>query len=180
MRVISGQAKSIPLMTPKGMDVRPTTDRIKETLFNMISPAIRDSRFLDIFAGSGQIGIEALSRGADSAVFIDSGRSAISCINANLEKCHFTDRATVISSDVRRALETLHGGDPFDIIFMDPPYAMEGQEDILRLIDSLNLLADDGMIIVEADIQKDFGDDLPFRLTRIKDYKTNQHLFYEY
>ena len=123
MRVIAGSARRLLLNTVEGMDTRPTTDRIKETLFNMIHNDLYGSTFLDLFAGSGAIGIEALSRGAKEAIFVDSGNRQIACIRDNLKTTKLEDRARVIDSDVFSVLKKLEQtGCPFDFIFMDPPY----------------------------------------------------------
>ena len=107
MRVIAGTARRLPLKTPKGKETRPTTDRIKETLFNMLAPLVPGSRFLDLFAGSGQIGIEALSRGADYAVFVEQGREAAECIRENLAFTRLEPKARLI---IRRAAHHAGGG----------------------------------------------------------------------
>lgn len=125
MRVIAGSAKSIRLKTPVGLSTRPTTDRIKETLFNMISPYLCDCCFLDLFSGSGAIGIEALSRGARSAVFVEQNANAIACIYENLKNTRLETWAKVIKGDVFHVLRMLEGKYVFDCIFMDPPYNME-------------------------------------------------------
>ena len=104
MRVIAGSARSLKLKTLEGIDTRPTTDRIKETLFNMIAPYLYDCEFLDLFAGSGGIGIEALSRGAKEAVFVEQNKKAVACIKENLTHTHLSDKAVVMSKDVMTAL----------------------------------------------------------------------------
>ena len=122
MRVIAGKARSLRLKTIEGMDTRPTTDRIKETLFNMLQPYLADCRFLDLFAGSGAIGIEALSRGAACCVFVESSPKAAGCIRDNLRFTHLDGQARVMTEDVLTAIRQLDGEKPFDCIFMDPPY----------------------------------------------------------
>ena len=107
MRVIAGSARRLTLKTIEGMDTRPTTDRIKETLFNILQPELLDCHFLDLFSGSGAIGIEALSRGAAKAVFVDNSKEALSCIRQNLEKTHLADRAIVIGQDCAGAIHAL-------------------------------------------------------------------------
>lgn len=124
MRVIAGTARRLPLVTPKGMETRPTTDRIKETLFNILQNDLPGCHFLDLFAGSGAIGIEALSRGAAKAVFVDNSKEALSCIRQNLEKTHLADRAIVIGQDCAGAILQLMQKNAFDIIFMDPPHQL--------------------------------------------------------
>ena len=123
MRVIAGSARHLKLKTIEGMGTRPTTDRIKETLFNMLSFYVEDSRFLDLFSGSGGIGIEALSRGAKQAVFVEQNKKAVACIKENLTHTHLSDKAVVMSKDVMTALRLLEDEkQTFDYIFMDPPY----------------------------------------------------------
>ena len=176
MRVIAGSAKSIPLFTPEGDGTRPTTDRIKETLFNMIRDEIYDCRFLDLFSGSGQIGIEALSRGAAEAVFVEKDRKNASLIEKNLEKTKLSENATLIRADVMSALSRQSGG--FDIIYMDPPYKSGIENQVLSLIGERELLNDGGMIIIEAELLRQIETD-DFVITREKVYKTNKHIFME-
>lgn len=125
MRVIAGSAKRIQLKTLDGLDTRPTTDRIKETLFNMIAPTIYDSVFLDLFGGSGGIGIEALSRGAREAVFVENNPKAMACIKENLKNTRLESKALTLTRDVMAALYQLEGDKVFDFIYMDPPYDRE-------------------------------------------------------
>ena len=123
MRVIAGTARRIQLETVKGNNTRPTTDRIKETLFNIINNDLYDIDFLDLFSGSGAIGIEALSRGANSATFVENNRNAIKCIETNLKKTHLKEQGNVVFCDVMRALESLQLiYQSIHIFFLDPPY----------------------------------------------------------
>ncbi len=129
MRVIAGTAKGHQLRAPKGPDTRPTGDRVKEALFSSLQPDLPGSRVLDLFAGSGALGIEALSRGAAEATFVESDRRARAAIDANLTATHLADRATVFGRDVRSTLRALAGrGATFDLVLVDPPYAMAGTE----------------------------------------------------
>ena len=181
MRVISGSANRHRLVTPKGLKVRPTTDRIKETLFNILAPRIVDIRMLDLFAGSGAIGIEALSRGAASCVFVDNDRDSMHCIKENLESCRLADRAQTVFSDATRAVSGLKAqGRKFDIIFMDPPYGRELEKEVLYAMRD-SLLAEDGLIIVEAEADTDFGylEELGLTAVRVKEYGSNKHIFIE-
>ena len=127
MRVIAGTARSLPLKAPKGLDTRPTTDRIKETLFNVIQNRVPDGIFVDLFAGSGAMGIEALSRGARHAYFIENDREALSCIRDNLSFTKFTDRATLLRQDAVSALSMIPERE-VDILFMDPLTAWNVRE----------------------------------------------------
>lgn len=181
MRVIAGSARRLLLKTPEGMDTRPTQDRIKETLFNMIQDTVPGSRFLDLFAGSGGIGIEALSRGASEAVFVDSDRRARECIQDNLEHTHLADRGTLIGRDVFAAIPVILSGDPYDVVFMDPPYDKGYERTVLESMADLKGVNEDTLIIIEAAIDTDFSyvESLGYRLIKEKIYKTNKHVFVE-
>ena len=181
MRVIAGTARSLQLKTLDGLDTRPTTDRIKETLFNMLAPYLYDCIFLDLFAGSGGIGIEALSRGAMEAVFVEKNPKAMACIKDNLKHTHLEWKALTISSDVMTALYRLEGEKQFDYIFMDPPYNQELEKQVLTYLAESDLLAHQGVIIVEAakDTSFDYLDELGFQIIKEKVYKTNKHVFIE-
>ena len=179
MRVIAGKARRLLLKTVLGDTTRPTTDKIKETLFNILQPDIPDCAFLDLFAGSGAIGIEALSRGASRAVFVESDRKACSCIRENLEHTRLADDAVLMSSDVMRALSTLEGKGVFDIIFMDPPYDKGYEKTVLIWLADSSLVSEDTLIVVEASDRTDFSylEELGYETVKSKDYKTNRHLF---
>ena len=120
MRVITGTARSKKLVTPKGLDVRPTTDMVKEAVFSAVQFEIEGATVLDLFAGSGQIGIEALSRGANSAVFLDKSRDSIAAVKENLKNTELMDKATVLQMDSLAFLQSTQ--QKFDFIFIDPPY----------------------------------------------------------
>ena len=167
--------------TLDGMDTRPTTDRIKETLFNMISAELYDSNFLDLFSGSGGIGIEALSRGAANAVFVEKNPKAMKCIQENLESTKLKDRAKTMQMDVFAALSRLNGEWKFEYIFMDPPYNHEWEKQVLEFLADTTLLADDGIIIVEASKETDlsYAEELGYSIIKEKMYKTNKHIFLE-
>lgn len=180
MRVIAGSAKSLPLRTLPGMQTRPTTDRIKETLFNILSPVIPGCRFLDLFAGSGAIGIEALSRGAASAAFIDSSRQAVTVIRSNLNFTHLADKGRVIAGDVTGNVTGMDGEHPYDVIFMDPPYDKGLEFQVLKALQNNSIADDHTLIIVEASQQTDFSEaeELGYRIERVKEYgKKNKHVF---
>ncbi len=179
MRVIAGTAKRLPLKTVPGDGTRPTTDRIKETLFNMMQNEVYDARFLDLFAGSGGIGIEALSRGAKKAVFVEKDRRAAACIRQNLTFTRLADRGELLQMDVMSALSRLSGGEPFDLVFMDPPYHDGWEERVLTFLAGSGLLHEDSVVIVEAAMETSFAylEEIGFTLQRRKEYKTNCHLF---
>lgn len=182
MRVIAGSAKRAQLKTLDGMDTRPTTDRIKETLFNMIAPGLYDCIFLDLFSGSGGIGIEALSRGAKEAVFVEQNPKAMECIKYNLKTTRLEGKALTLTKDVMTALYQLEGEKTFDYIFMDPPYDHSLERQVLELLREHRILRDDGMVIVEASLDTSFTylEECGFRLVKEKIYKTNKHMFIEY
>ena len=180
MRVIAGTARRLKLETPAGRHTRPTSDKIKETLFNMIQQDLYDARFLDLFSGSGGIAIEALSRGAAEAVMVDNDREALRCIRANLAHTHFEEQARVMAMDVIQALRRLdQQGKAFDIIFMDPPYSMGLERRILPYLVDSSLVHDDTRIIVEASLETDFSylEEFGFCVLKRKEYKTNVHMF---
>ena len=145
MRVISGSAKGRKLKTPHGMDVRPTTDNVKEAVFNIIREDITGRRVLDLFAGSGQMGVEALSRGAKEAVFVDMSITSLKLVRENLNLCHFSGET--VKED---ALIYLSHAKPFDLIFIDPPYDSDYYEKVLEKIKLFDILTDGGIIIIEA------------------------------
>ena len=182
MRVIAGTARHLKLKTMEGMNTRPTTDRIKETLFNMLSFHVEGSRFLDLFAGSGAIGIEALSRGAGEAVFVENNRRAAGCVRDNLVHTHLQDRAVFLEKDVMDALRSLdREGGVFQFIFMDPPYGRLLEKQVLLFLNRSCLCGSDTVIIVESDLDTDFSylEDTDFYIVKQKRYKTNQHTFIE-
>ena len=139
MRVIAGKARRLALKTVPGMETRPTTDRIKETLFNILQPEIPDCRFLDLFSGSGGIGIEALSRGAESAVFVEKNPKACACIRENLTFTKLAEHGKLLNMDVLQALRSLEGEEAFDCIFMDPPYNKDLERQVLEYLKDSSL-----------------------------------------
>ena len=180
MRVIAGSARSKPLCCPAGDGTRPTTDRIKETLFNVIQGYVPECIFVDLFAGSGAVGIEALSRGAKSACFVEQNPQAVKCIRENLEKTHLAEGAMVMACDVMTALRRLEGtSDPFGIVFMDPPYDQSLEKQVLSYLADSKLITEETTIVVEASLETDFADvrQMGFLIYKIKQYKTNQHVF---
>ena len=179
MRIIAGTARSLPLKTIEGMETRPTTDRIKETLFNVIQNEIPGSYFLDLFAGSGQIGLEAVSRGARYAVFAENNKKACACIEDNIHFTKFDKETRLIASDAISAIRSMEGKYKFDIIFMDPPYNQLYEKEVLEYLKDSSILKEDTLIIVEAslDTSFDYLDELGFTLTKLKTYKTNVHAF---
>ncbi len=150
MRVIAGYAKGMKLISKSGNKTRPTTDRLKETLFNIIANEIFERSFLDIFSGSGAIGIEALSRGASEATFIENCKECVSIINKNLTATNLAEKSNVFCGDFALMLKLLYKkGKKFDVIFLDPPYYKGLAYETLCLIDKFQLLSEDGIIITE-------------------------------
>lgn len=178
MRVIAGTARSLPLKTPQGQDTRPTTDRIKETLFNILQMDIPGCVFVDLFCGSGGIGIEALSRGARKAYFAENAKEPLNCLSDNLKFTRFEDRAVVLKQDAVAALTGISEKE-VDILFMDPPYGQEHERRVLEALQGMRYVTDSTMIIVEAalDTQMDYARELGFYVYREKRYKTNKHIF---
>lgn len=180
LRVIAGSARRLQLMTVDGKETRPTTDRIKETLFNILQNQIGGSRFLDLFSGSGAIGIEALSRGAAEAVFVESGRKQSECIRRNIAVTRMGDRCRLLTKDVLAAITSLdREGRHFDIIYMDPPYGSDYYRSVFLALRGTSLIGDNTLIIAEADIRYDFSflETDGYQVVRIKEYKTNKHIF---
>ena len=179
MRVIAGKARRLNLKTIPGTDTRPTTDRIKETLFNILQPELPDCRFLDLFSGSGGIGIEALSRGAEYAVFVEKNPKAAACIKENLAFTKLAEGGKLLNMDVLQALRSLEGKGAFDIIFMDPPYNQELERQVLEYLKDSTVADANTLIIVEADLNTDFDylESLGYQQLRSKEYKTNKQVF---
>jgi len=167
MRVISGTARGRKLKEPAGLDIRPTSDMVKESVFNIIQFDIEGRLVLDLFAGTGQFGIEALSRGARGATFVDSSPDAIRLIKTNLGLCGFQGPATVVMTDSLRYLE---GGGKFDLIFLDPPYDTPLLEKALAKIIEIDKLNPNGIIICELKAEREPPDVIPPYFKR-RDYR---------
>ena len=173
MRVITGTARGIQLKTPDGLQTRPTADRVKEALFSIIHFEIPGARVLDLFGGTGQLGIEALSRGAASAVFVDAGEPACRLIRENLKRTRFEREGKVIKSDYLAYLTSCR--EQFDIILLDPPYAEVFLENALKKITEIDILQSGGIIVAERPL----GKELPWEFdgyTRSRDYKYGKTL----
>ena len=148
MRVITGSARGRKLKELPGLDTRPTTDRVKESIFNIIQFDIPGRKILDLFGGSGQMAIEALSRGAESAVIVDASLAATKIINANVKTCGFTDCTKVVTSDFAGFLSTCK--EKFDVIFLDPPYRENFLIRAINTICDIDILTDGGIIVCES------------------------------
>lgn len=179
MRVIAGSARRTPLKTLKGTDIRPTTDKIKETLFNMLQFELAGCFFLDLFAGSGGIGIEALSRGAAEAIFVDKNPKATKLIWENLQAARVGERAVVMNCDAIMALRRLEGKHFFDYIFLDPPYGNALEQKVFEELKYSSLIDRQSTIILETalDTETGFLERMGYVIERQKIYKTNRHIF---
>ncbi len=179
MRVIAGTRRSMPLKTIDGLATRPTQDRTKETLFNVIQNDVPGSTFLDLFSGSGAIAIEALSRGAAKAYLVENSREASACIRENLAFTKLTDDAVLMETDAMTALRRLEGKTVFDIVFMDPPYNHEYEKEIITYLSGSGLIDDYSIIVVEASNETgfDYLEGLGFEIYKVKEYKNNKHVF---
>ena len=168
MRVITGKARGVSLKSPSGMATRPTTDRVKEAMFSIIQFDLPGARVLDLFGGSGQLGIEALSREAKSVVFVDEREDACKLIRENLKRTKLEKDARVIRSDYANYLKNCK--EQFDIIFLDPPYAEVFLENSLNLITEIDILQSGGIIVAERPVGKELLCEFP-GYSRSKDYK---------
>ena len=177
MRVITGKARGVVLKTPEGMATRPTSDRVKEALFNIIQFDLPGARVLDLFGGTGQLGIEALSRGAKSAVFTDAREDACKLIRENLRRTKLEGQATVSRSDYLVYLKRCR--EKFDIILLDPPYAEEYLENSLKFITEIDILQSGGIIVAERPLGKELPWDFP-GYTRSRDFKYGKTLLTVY
>lgn len=159
MRVIAGKCKGRPLKAVPGISTRPTTDKVKESIFNIIGPYFDGGQALDLFGGSGGLGIEGLSRGLDHVIFVDRDRRAVDIIKHNIMLCKFEDQAEVFCNDANRALKAVTKRHlRFSVIFLDPPYKLKGIKDLIETIDQASLLIENGMIVLEHGIDIAFPD----------------------
>lgn len=156
MRIIAGSAKSVPLRFPKGARTRPTTDAMREALFSSLGDRVEGARFADLYAGSGAVGIEALSRGAEHCVFVDRDPRCVAAISANLVAARLAERASILWGDAIRLWATAwrsHG--PFDVVFADPPYGLSSFDALLaRLVEEREGVATGGLIVVQCEVDR--------------------------
>ena len=148
MRIISGSARGRKLKEPQGMDTRPTTDKVKESLFNIIQFELEGRRVLDLYAGTGQLGLEALSRGAESCAFVDQRREAAALVRDNVKLCRFEDRSRVIQAEALSFLALCR--EKFDVVFLDPPYQSGLLEKSLETLTRFDILREYGIIVCES------------------------------
>ena len=179
MRVIAGEKKHLLLKTLDDLSIRPTTDKIKETLFNIIQFDLQGENFLDLFAGSGAIGIEALSRGCKLATFVDNNREAINVINTNLNWTKLIDKSNVYQKDVITFIENNVDKNVYHIVFIDPPYEKGLYKETLSKLAKSSLIDNNSIIITESNINEDFGfvKKYDLEIMRVKEYKNNKHTF---
>ena len=173
MRVITGKARGVQLKTPEGLKTRPTADRVKEALFSIIQFDIPNTRVLDLFGGTGQLGIEALSRGAKHATFVDADEKACNLIRENLRRCKLDGDGKVVRGDYLEYLNRCK--EKFDVILLDPPYAEVFLENALNKISEIDILESGGIIVAERPVGKPLLCEFS-GFTRSKDYKYGQTL----
>ena len=178
MRVIAGSARRLKLVSPPGEETRPTQDIIKETLFNMIQNEVPGSVFVDLFAGSGGIGIEALSRGAKKAYFVEYAQAPLKCLIQNLETTRLGASAVILKSDVLASLSRIREREA-DIVYMDPPYETGLCAQVIRALGSQPWMTPYTTVIAESALHTDFSFALHegFVITKEKCYKNNKHVF---
>lgn len=179
MRIIAGSKRRLRLKSVEGTDTRPTTDRIKETLFNILQNEISGCYFLDLFAGSGQIGLEAASRGAKYVVFAEQAKKAADCIRFNIQSTRSEQECLLLQMDVLSALRSLEGRYRFDLVFLDPPYKSGLEKAVFEYLKNSSLLAENALIILETARDTDLSclAAAGFTAVREKTYKTNAHIF---
>ena len=174
MRIISGKNRGRHLVAPKGMNTRPTADRVREAMFNVLAPYLEAAKVLDVFGGTGAFSLEALSRGAESAVILDKDRKAQAAIAQNIELCGEGERAKLLKGDSLQLLPTLQRS--FDLIFLDPPYAKDLLFPAISLILKYNLINDEGIVIIETAVGNDMSE-LPLEIRKESIYGDTKILY---
>ena len=170
MRIIAGERRGLILKTVDFEGFRPTLARVKESLFGILTPALEGARVLDLFAGSGALGLEAISRGAAKALFVDNNKLAIKALEANINRCGFQDRCRVVDGDFTLVGKRVARGEQFDLVFADPPYLQRFPQRVLNHVVESNLLAPEGLLSLEMD-KKEVAEFLSPVLTLIRDEK---------
>jgi 16S rRNA (guanine966-N2)-methyltransferase len=178
VRIIAGEMRGRTLYAPAGMETRPTQDKVRESLFNILRFDVANARVLDLFAGSGALALEAVSRGARSATAVDCARAAVACIRRNVEAARAQDRVRVLPMDYRRAIEHLAAqGETFDLVFLDPPYRMENTGEIAAQLHRRGLLSPDCLVVIEHGLGVTPALDAAFEKTDERTYGQTQILF---
>jgi RNA methyltransferase, RsmD family len=182
VRVIAGTAKGTPLKAVPGMNTRPTTDKVKEAIFSMIGPYFDGGAALDLFAGTGGLGIEALSRGADRAVFVDADRQAVAVVRRNVEAARMAERAEIYCNTAERALRALaKRGASFRYVFLDPPYRMKNADALMAEMEARGMLEDGAVIVVEHDADHQYPETVGgMRRRRLASYGETAVSIYHY
>lgn len=180
--MISGKAKGRPLKAVPGMGTRPTTDKVKEAIFSMIGPYFDGGAALDLFAGTGGLGIEALSRGMERAVFIDMEPRSIEVVRENLKACGLSERAEVYRNEAGRALKALAKREArFDLVFLDPPYKLKTADKLMEDMHQLGLLERRAVVLVEHGSEHRYPEAFgPFRCRRLAEYGETAVAIYDY
>ncbi|MBR3249790.1 MAG: 16S rRNA (guanine(966)-N(2))-methyltransferase RsmD [Clostridia bacterium] len=171
MRIISGTARGTKLYTLEGIQTRPTLDRVKESIFNIIQNEIRNSIFLDLFSGSGAVALEAASRGAQKVIMCDKSKDAIKIINKNIEKTHLEEKVKVYNIDFKDCLKRV-ANEKIDFIYLDPPYKTDFIQQAIKLAEELNIIKDDTKIIVETDNSKIIDE-----ITNLNNYRIDKRKY---
>lgn len=171
LRVIAGKYRGRKLISPDGQEIRPTTDRVKENVFNLISLKLPGSNFLDLFAGSGGIGIEAISRGSEKTVFVDKSQISIACLKENLEKLKVNEGHIIYCEDSFNIISKLEvQNEKFDIIYLDPPYKTGIYQEAIKKIAEADILSEDGIVVSEHSVEDVFSE-LPESFILLKEKK---------
>ena len=173
MRIIGGLARGTKLYTLEGLNTRPTLDKVREAIFNILQNNIRDTVVLDLFAGSGAVGLESISRGAKKAILCDNNKQAIQIINKNAQKMRVEDKVQILCIDYENFLSNTQ--EKFDFIYIDPPYNTDYISNSIKLINDRNLLAEEGIIIAETDEEERVKDEIDKLKTSINIYDTRKY-----
>lgn len=171
MRIISGTARGTKLYTLEGSQTRPTLDRVKESIFNIIQNEIRDAVFLDLFSGSGAVALEAASRGAQKVIMCDNSKDAVKIINKNIKKTHLEEKVKIYSMDFKDCLKKI-ANEKIDFIYLDPPYKTNFIQQAIKLAEELNLIRDNTKIIIETDNSKIIDE-----ITNLNNYKIDKRKY---
>ena len=179
MRIVAGTYRSRVIQAVEGNSTRPTQAKIKEAIFSRIGPYFDGGVMLDLFAGSGQIGLEAVSRGAACAVFVEQEKKACACIEENIRFTKSGGETKLFRSDVVGAIRAMSGAYRFDVVFLDPPYGQGLEQEALRALAASTLLADEALLILETSLNADlsWAEETGYEVCRVKKYKTNEHVF---